>query len=173
MKALFALALFLTVCFVAQAQNTPSNETSLKTGNSDYGCSLDRDGGNYYLISSGKIIKVIDGNTLIFKDSDGSNIRVELLSIDTESNKKESKSFLEKNVLNLKAELFYIPGRADKKKVSAILMLGDKDINRRMLEQGTARYKESKMYTIAYFNDCVNRKSEEKAKNEKLGIWAK
>lgn len=173
MKRLFAFSLFLTACFAAEAQNTPSNKAPLNAADSNYGCSAERDGGNYYLLETGKVIKVIDGNTLIFKNADGSTRRVNLLAVDTQSGKKESKSFLKKNVLNQKAELIYNPAQYVKKTVSGIVMIGDKDIIRSLLEQGIARYKKSKMYEIAYFNDCVYQKSEERAKNEKLGIWAK
>jgi endonuclease YncB( thermonuclease family) len=99
-------------------------------------------------------------------------MRVDLLSIDAGTNKKDAKSFLEKNVLNFEAELIYSPERFSQKDVSGIILIDKKSINRLMLEQGIAGYKRSKLYEIAHFYDCVHRKSEEKAKQKKLGIWA-
>jgi endonuclease YncB( thermonuclease family) len=132
----------------------------------------------------GKVIKIIDGNTVIVSisyDSQNSSrrnkkIRVDLAGIDTSDNDAEAKKILSDKVLNQKVLL---QGNTKKKEfmfgiISTLDSDGIGEVNRHFLEKGIAKYKEPGYeYSSSSYVLCVYTKIEEKAKQEKLGIWAK
>ncbi|HMS43254.1 MAG TPA: thermonuclease family protein [Pyrinomonadaceae bacterium] len=174
-KISFSIALILLVCCpIVFAQNERVDKYVWeKQNDGNYGCKYDGDGGHIDLFEKGKIIQILDGNTIIFKGEKGQKRKVKLIAVDSDANEKKAKTFLEESALNKDAELTYSSSQSNSKNVNGIIEINGKDINRLMLELGLVKYKDSKVYQISYFNDCVYFRTEDKARSGKLGIWAK
>jgi endonuclease YncB( thermonuclease family) len=167
MKNIFIAIFVLLFALIAEAQNVEQKNEG------EFGCRLDGDSGHISFVGRGKIVKVIDNDTVVFITDIGKKKYVSLIAVDSKGNKSKAKTFLKNNVLGREADLIFSSSQMRKRKISGILEVDGKDINRLMLEKGIAEYEESDSYQISYYSDCVYYKVFEKAKEEKLGIWAK
>ena len=115
---------------------------------------------------SGKIIKVIDGDTFVFQAAEG-NLKIRMLAIDAPEHDQpagqESKAFLatfENKAGILKAESVDKYGRT-----LAYLFIDNQNINLLCVRNGHAwHYKQ-------YNKDEAFAQAEKQAKAEKLGLW--
>ncbi len=155
--------------FAVKAQNTET----VQENKGEFDCRLDGDSGYISFIRKGKVVKIIDNDTVVFITDSGKKIYVSLIAVDSSNNKSDAKRFLKSNTLNFDAEIIFSSGQSRKRKILATLRANGKDINKLMLEKGIAQFKESDSYQISYYFDCVYYKVSEKAKEAKLGIWAK
>ncbi|HQU86425.1 MAG TPA: thermonuclease family protein [Pyrinomonadaceae bacterium] len=170
MRTFLIAFLILFVCFAAKAQDTQTKEVSSEDA-FEYDC--EPNNGDIGYVEDGKIIKIIDEDTVAFRSDKGLIRQVNLIGINSKKNKTEAKAFLEKNVLNVQVALIFRSFPSEKVNVKGIIQIDKKNINQMMIEQGFALYKNSKPYQISSYDACVFQKSEEKAKKAKLGIWAK
>ncbi len=118
---------------------------------------------------NGKVIKVMDGDTVKVLDSiDNAIFNIRMEAIDApEKNQEygiESKKFLSNLVLNKNIKVKFI--QCDRYgRIVGILYLGDKNINRIMIETGNAwHYKK-------YNNDREYSELELNAKRKGIGLW--
>lgn len=132
----------------------------------------------------GKVIKVLDGKTIVFEVTkvDGieinkSIITVSLAGIDTSTNEEGAKKFLLENLLNETVKVVGNTGSPvffaivwGKLKASGNLI----EVNLYLLEKGIAKFKAfTSDNLVPYRTPCVYQKVEEKARQEKIGIWEK
>jgi hypothetical protein len=101
-----------------------------------------------------------------------------LVGIDENINQTEIKNFLLDKVLDRQVTLVGNTKKDDGKKISALIELtDDKEINEiseYLLKNGIAKFKEFQLTNIVPRRTaCQLERAEAKAKNEKLGVWAK
>ncbi|GEM_PF-6167923 len=132
----------------------------------------------------GKVTKIIDGNTITVEvnkvdgiEINNSPLNVDLVGIDTNTNEEEAKKFLTENLLN---ETVTVIGNIRRDNFFAIVQGKEKtsgkiiEVNRYLLENGIVKFKPfSSGYLVPHRTPCVYQKVEEKARKEKLGLWAR
>lgn len=171
MKTILALVISIfPACLAVSAQQAPGGD---KVPLPKYDCTYSADSGHFDYVEKGKVIKIIDGNTVVFLSEKGRKKTVDLLSVDVSSNHKAAREFLEKTLLNVETELVASPAQFEKSNVNGLFELGGSTVSEMMLERGLGRYKASKSYQISNYNDCVAKNAGQKAKREKLGVWSK
>lgn len=127
-----------------------------------------------FSVLTGKVTKIIDGDSIVVKLSDGKIKTIDLTGVSASTNEAAAKAFLTDTLLKKNVELATSFGLAMKDKRGwAVVSFNDQVINRLMLERGIAAYKTPAPYEYSTYGNCIYRKLEEKAKQEKLGIWAK
>ncbi len=108
-----------------------------------------------------------------------------LVGIDKNTNKKEIKKFLTEKVLNQEVRIIgntknsWKTEKDTSRKLNAVVwLLGDEeeidDISEYLLENGIAKFKDFQLTNLVPMRThCELERAGEKAKKEKLGIWAK
>ena len=183
---LITLLIFLS-CVSSYAQDEKKSETGT-SGNFqiyDDPCGNPAEESQLYTNREGKITKVISANLVVFeqKIENGNKKKekfvVELIGVDSITNRKKIKQFLEKYVLNQNVEIIgNLKKESDKKFNGLVFVASDDDdvdwINENLLENGIANYKSFESANlVSMVMPCRLQKAEEKAKKAKLGIWAK
>lgn len=114
----------------------------------------------------GKVVKVIDGDTITLLDEAKKTHRIRLFAIDApESNQafgKKSRDFLASMIASKHIKAI----KKDKDKYGRIIAkieLNNEDINKKMVENGYA-------WAYTYYSD-IYKKYEEQARSQKLGLW--
>ena len=129
----------------------------------------------------GKVTKVVNGNTIIFKQSEGFNkqdkgtFTVYLAGIDSTLNEENLKKFLIENVLNKKISIYgNVENDSDNHLFGILWGAGFADINQYILQNGLADYsRPDYIHSVSSHTLCIYRQEVKKAKEAKLGIWAK
>jgi endonuclease YncB( thermonuclease family) len=123
---------------------------------------------------SAKVLKINEDNTIKVKTDKGKKITITLAGIDLAQNKDELNKILTDKLLSKK--ILY-SGNSEKKKpnkIEAIIEIDSFDINRFLIEKGFSKYKNTNYYySVSTYQLCVYQQLEERAKQAKLGIWAK
>ena len=107
------------------------------------------------------------------------NFTVTLLGIDDKTNQSHIKNFLVENILHKEVWIqANLRKDSDKKFGGVVQLLGDNEdidyINEYLLENGIAKFKDfDSDNLVPYYLPCRLQKAEERAKEAKLGIWAK
>lgn len=111
--------------------------------------------------------------------------KVFLVGIDNSFNQTEVRKFLTENILNQQVRIigntknsWKTQKDSSQKLNAAVWLLGDNedinDISEYLLENGIARFKNFQLTNLVPMRTkCELERAEEKAKREKLGIWAK
>jgi len=159
---------FLLIAFFSFAVNAQAIE---KSEFQDVCGELGKDS-DFAFVLGGKVTKIIDSNT-IFVKVEGKRRIVDLVAVNVNSNKTEAVKFLSDKILNQEVEILVSPSDFEDKKVFAVVHFKGKDINRSMIENAIARYEKPRPYKILRHTNCVYQHLEGKAKEAKLGIWAK
>lgn len=135
----------------------------------------------------GKIVKIIDANTVVFLQKEKSpsikggedenkEYTVRLIGINPDVNEEFLREFLEKNVLNKDGEITGDPKVESEEPIFGILWWagGFGDLNRYLLKNGLADYLEPEFRPSGLlYSTCVLEQTTKEAKTAKLGIWAK
>jgi micrococcal nuclease len=127
----------------------------------------------------GKVVKVLDGDTVIIATPDKNQVKVHLVGIGAPEDSKlrsDSRLFLEKMALNTNVDVVVNPSYSYKEpkpnEVTGIVHVNDvKDANLAMIESGMARYKAPNPYEMSGYIACRYKKAEDKAREEKRGLW--
>jgi len=164
MKYFLVIALGLVFCTNAAAQDKKFELQDV--------CGSPTTESMLYTVFSGEVVKIIDGDTILFKQSNGKKKTVDLVTVNSGSNDAAAKDFLTKNLLKKKVEVL-VSLNSDRERVWGLVRRDNQEINRQMIEQGIAAFQMPESYSFSVYSSCVYRKMEEKAKQEKLGIWAK
>jgi hypothetical protein len=174
MRIISILLLSLVLCVVFYAQSTEqSNQNSCSVCDAD-GCIRPTAESQTYGFFKNKVIKVLSANKLVLDN----NYTVELVGIDNKVNQSQIKEFLNKNILNKEVWITAsLRKKSDKKFRGAVEPLNDENIdsiNKYLLENGLAKYKDFETdYLVPSYLPCRLKKAEQRAKEAKLGIWAK
>lgn len=170
MKNLF-FSLMIILCFVsvgANAQNKNSSSTLESELKKE--CGRSGEGSDFLIIEEGIVNYINSDNSLIITVEDKSKI-VNLTAISPETNKNKINGFLTKRLLNKNVELNITLSDINKNQHFATIIESGKDISRYLIENGIAKYQETE--GLLDYTSCVYQQIEKKAKEEKLGIWAK
>lgn len=133
-------------------------------------------------LRKGKIIKILDGNTVVFKQKtkngkkEPGEFTVHLAGIDSSVNEEFLRDFLVKNVLNKKGEVVLNHPREGEKEFFGTIWWagGFGDLNRYLLQNGFADFLQPGRTPVgSYYTVCSYKQLALKAKKEKIGIWAK
>lgn len=115
----------------------------------------------------GKVVKVIDGDTIEILDKNNKNYRVRFFGMDAPESKqaygKKSREFLASMIASKTVTAI----QKDKDKYSrivAIIKLDDEDINKKMVVNGYA-------WAYTYYSD-IYAMDMRLAREQKLGLWA-
>lgn len=158
MKLIFIIFLF---CLPVRAQLTYEFEDACGRGVSD---------SDFSIILDGKVKSIVDAEQ-ISVEVEGRKRTVTLVAISANSNETAAKDFLTSKILNKRVELLVGSSHYEKKEFDAVVLHAGKDINRLLLQNGIARYKQPKLFTLVRHTDCIYREVEKKSRENRLGIW--
>jgi endonuclease YncB( thermonuclease family) len=128
----------------------------------------------------GKIVKVLDGDTVIISIRDKNQLIVHLVGIEAPEDSKlrsNSQLYLEKMALNTNVEVLVNPSDWVYKKpkpneVTGVVYIGNfKDANLAMIESGMARYKKPNPYEMSNYTECRYKIAQDEAREAKRGLW--
>jgi endonuclease YncB( thermonuclease family) len=131
-----------------------------------------------YGFRMGKVIGIKDGSTIIIETDPGKTYStVHLAGIDSKGNEDNIIKFLSDNILGKSVNLFGNKKEESDDSLFAIVsnLEGNYfEINRLLLEKGMAGFvKPGYVHSVSDYTMCVYQQLVEKAKKEKIGIWAK
>lgn len=122
---------------------------------------------------SGTVIDIIDGDTIKIKDNRGKKWTVELAGADSSRNNAQNTQIITKKILGKDVTFIGNPKKEKRKLVEAIVRYDGTEINRFLIENGLASYRNTEYdYAVSNYTLCVYDKLETQAKSKKLGIWA-
>lgn len=133
----------------------------------------------------GKVIEVLDGDTVVMKFKDD-RLLVDLVGIESPSMNKpfgmRAQLFLERLVKDKNISVLVNPsdwgegwGRPTPKKILGVVHVEEPQIlsvNLELIRAGLARHKKAPSYKMSDYTECWYIKAEEKAREEKVGLWA-
>ena len=122
---------------------------------------------------SGKVVKIIDGDTIQIRDKTRKLWIVELAGVDSSNNQKLAVRILTDGMLNKTVSFRGNPADPKGKLIEAIVSGDNVEINRFLVEYGHANYRGTDYgYSVSQYVLCVYQKLVERAKLAKIGIWA-
>lgn len=134
-----------------------------------------------WLVLHGEVVKVFNGESVLFAVSKTKRIRVQLVGISvpplTQAYGREAKEFVERQVLQREIDVLVNPSDWMKKpkpeKITGMLYLadGDRDVNLALIKEGLAHYKEPKPYGMSSYEICKYQNAETEARALKRGVW--
>ena len=124
-----------------------------------------------WMTVDGKVIKVVDGDTIIVQTKDNKRKRVNLVAIDVTGAMIVARNFLSERVLNQTVSVWVNPSTIKSSTVVGVVHVEEKDINREMLESGIGKYRVPEPYSVSGYTSCVYRIVERKARVTKKGLW--
>ena len=119
----------------------------------------------------GKVIRAVDGDTIIVLTKDNKRRRVNLVAVDAPAGQDVARSLLSGLVLNRLVRVLVNPSNAKSSTVIGVVLTQEKDINRELLEAGVVKYHEPQSYSVSRYTACVYRIVEREAKEAKRGLW--
>lgn len=177
--------LILLTCEISCSQKTLSIIKSSPDSAGNDGCGDPAVESTAYAYRNGLVTEIISANEIVFEQDEAwgseanTKFTVTLIGIDPDYNENEIKDFLTNFVLNKRIEILANLRKKTDKIFNGEITLLIKNaeyrrVNEYLLERGIAKFKDFKAdYLVPYITPCLLRKAEERAKNAKLGIWAK
>ena len=171
MNIIILITIILTVSLAVSAQRIALTKDMFDCGNPNSESQLIPE-------YKAKVIEIIDGNTVRVKIKEKAKriFRVDLAAVDTDENDAQAKQILIDEVLN--KDIYLSGNTREKDFMFGVIVTQNKngigEVNRYFLENGIAKYKNPDYgYSTSNYVLCVYSKFEEKAREAKLGIWAK
>ncbi len=134
-----------------------------------------------WLVIHGEVLKVFDGESVLFAISKTKRIRVQLVGISvaplTQTYGREAKKFVEHQVLQRQIDVLVNPSDWIKKpkseKISGVLYLRDGGdyVNLALIKEGLAHYEAPKPYAMSSYEKCKYQNAEKEAQALKRGVW--
>jgi endonuclease YncB( thermonuclease family) len=124
-----------------------------------------------WTLVEGRVVKVVDGETLIILTKENIRKRVKLAAIDPSGGQKRARDLLTRLVLNQFVEVWVNPSETSATTIFGVVHLPTKEINRELLEVGSAKYREPRGYSLSHYTACIYRIIEKRARDEKRGLW--
>ena len=134
-------------------------------------------------VVEGKVVEVIDGDTIVMSLDSKERLLVHLVGIDAPSLNqpfgRDAQRFLESMVRGKKIAAYVNPSnwgftRPRPKEITGVIYLrgaDEPDANLSLVRAGLARHKKSQPYTIARYTECQYERAEEQARAAKRGLW--
>jgi len=124
-----------------------------------------------WLSVEGKVIKVVDGDTIILLTKDNRRKRVNLVAVDASAGQDAARSLLSRLAMNRSVSVLVNPNQIKSEKIVGVVRSQERDVNRELLEAGVVRYHEPKSYNMSRYTACVYRIVEREAREAKRGLW--
>jgi endonuclease YncB( thermonuclease family) len=137
----------------------------------------------FWVDAAGKVVQVIDGDTVIVLTGKKNRVRVHLAGIAAPPMNQrfghEAQQFLEITVLGKAVTVLVNPGawlnkHPQPKEIIGVINLQDgdrRDVNLALIKAGLARHKNSEPYTMSNYTECQYKIAEAEARAAKLGLW--
>jgi endonuclease YncB( thermonuclease family) len=119
----------------------------------------------------GKVIKIVDGDTIILLTKDNKRKRVNFVAVDAAAGQIVARSFLSPLLLNRLVSVLVNPSNIKSGTVVGVIHFQERDVNRELLEAGVVRYHEPESYSVSSYTACVYRIVEREAREAKRGLW--
>ena len=130
---------------------------------------------NIFTYLEGKVIEIIDGNSIRVQLNTGDVKQINLLAVEMFDYKKCFKdsayTMLINLILNKDISITTASTNSKLKIYNGIVRYNRKDINRIMIESGIARYKEAPSYSMSDYVECVYQILERRARKKQTGLW--
>jgi micrococcal nuclease len=175
LKCALAVTFFLSGGLCALAQDSKPSITDF----SNDPCGNPMVVSTAYILVKGKVLEVIDGETLLVELTDKKRKRIKLIGIDAPNlespSGKSAKEYLANLVLGKTAEIAFINFEHEKRKqiTAQVVVAGgqEPDVNREMLKAGLAHYKDAGS-SLDWDLTCHYKRAEDEARAAKRGLWA-
>jgi micrococcal nuclease len=128
---------------------------------------------SYWFTVDGKVVKVLDGDTIIVSSKDNKRKRVNLVAIDASAGQAEARSLLSGLVLNRSVSVMVRPRIIMPSTVVGVVYVKEKEVNRELLAVGAVRYQQPEPYSMSNYTACIYRIVEREARAAKRGLWEK
>lgn len=166
------LLLLCSICATAQtrvdedkaASSALSFEYQDKCGNPMVESSL-------WLSIKATALKIVSGNTILVVTDDNKRKQVTLAAVDASNSDDAARRMLGELVLNRQVEVLINPSEVESPSVHGVVTGSGRDINRALIDAGTAKSKRPKRYTISGYTACVYTVVEDEARKAKRGLW--
>jgi len=130
----------------------------------------------------GKVVQVINGDTIIMSSADRKRLLVHLVGIKAPSLKqrfgRDAQQLLESIVGGKKVEVWVPPDSILKhrraKKITGVVYLPGanmQDASLSLIRAGMVRHKESQPYSMSNYTECLYEKAEAEARADRRGLW--
>jgi hypothetical protein len=181
MRIVPVILLILLSCavFYAQVPETVKNsEQKPYSVLDENGCVRPEAESQTYGFRKGKIVKILSANKMVF-DQGGRRYTVKLPGIDSDENKDEVKKYLRENALNREVIITAnLRGNSDREFTGVVYLSENEknidELSEHLLENGIAKYRDFKTgYLVPTYMPCRLKNAEKRAKEKKLGVWAK
>lgn len=124
---------------------------------------------------SGRVVQVIDGNTIKVVLKDKKRKLITLAAIDTpklgQTGGDDARNRLSELVLNKEVEIWIEPKLEKHSKLPGVVYVQARSINLELIESGAARYKQPASYTMSNYQACLYRIAEGEARAAMRGLW--
>lgn len=97
----------------------------------------------------GKVIKVVDGDTIILLTKDTKRKRINLVAVDAFAGQDAARSLLSELVLTRPISVLVNPSNIKSGMLVGVVHAQEKDVNRELLAAGVVRYHEPKSYSVS------------------------
>lgn len=132
-----------------------------------------------YILVEGKVLNVIDGETILVELTDKRRKRIKLIGVDAPNRKSSlgtsAKEYLANLVLGKSVGISFVNFEDQRRKqmMAQVSVAGIKepDVNREMLKAGLARYKTAGS-SLDWYLTCHYKRTESEARAAKRGLWA-
>lgn len=177
MKIITIFLIGLSSFMMATAQNSVAEQVLSRDYTAE--CNKLLSDGKVYDYREGKIAEIADGNKLLFqqRELNGEEKRAtyffQLAGIDPKQNASALTKFLTDKVVGQNVTIAgNVKNDSDTSLYGNVWVAGVGDVNWHLLKNGIADFLEPEYKSISAYALCVYRQSAEKAKSERLGIWA-
>lgn len=118
----------------------------------------------------GKVIEVVGGNAIVVLTANRERKQVSLAGV-SDAQTTAARALLSGLVLNREVTVLVNPSNATLQRVTGIVHVQTKDINRELLAAGAAPYQTPEPHTMSDHLACVYRIVEQQAREDRRGIW--
>lgn len=173
--------ILLSSSLSAGQTNEPVLKGSITLDGDECGSSLKES--QTYAYRQGKVTKILSSNKVTVQffprgdDTEGETATIRLVGISSRKYPHQIKSFLNQHLLNQSVTVLGNKREANDKAYGAIITILDHDeideLNEYLLENGIAYFSDfDSANLVPYYMPCRLEKAQERARAEKLGIWA-
>jgi endonuclease YncB( thermonuclease family) len=166
-----ALLLSFSLWTEGQSNDAKSARTRLLSFEHEDECGSPLRESTLWMSVEGRVIRVVDGDTIILLTKDNKHKRVNLVAVDASAGQDAARSLLSVLVLNRPISVLVNPSKIKSDMVVGVVHAQEKDVNRKLLEAGVVRYHEPKSYSVSSYAACVYRIVEREAREAKRGLW--
>lgn len=119
----------------------------------------------------GKAIEVVGSNTIVVLTTNQERKHVSLAGV-SDPQTTAARALLLGLVLNHEVTVLVNPSNASAQRVTGIVHVQTRDVNRELIAAGAAQYLKPEPHTMSAYKACVYRIVEKEARKDRRGLWA-